>query len=97
MYVNFQYSTTSCVSYPSSTKTFIWAVAKPRVPWSVPVKTFVGDGVKNCTGFILTCESPSPCSTVGTCCARVGGLLSASGDSAHDAVITCKTNICKQS
>ena len=74
MSVNFQYSTAYCVSYSSSTKTLMCEVLKPRVPWSVPVKTFVGTGVETFTKFILACEGPDPCNVIETFCLPVGIL-----------------------
>ena len=84
------------MSYPSSTKTLIWEVVKPRVIWSVPVKTLVGTGVETCTGFILACEAPSFCYSVETCGAPVDVLISASGGSAPDSDTTCKIKRCKK-
>ena len=95
--VNLQYSIASCVSYPPSTKSLIWEVVNPRVPWSVLVKTLVGTGVETCTRSVITCETPAPCSKFKTCGAPVGGFVSSSGGSAHDADITHKINRCKQS
>ena len=97
MYVNFQYSTASYVSYLSSTKTLIWAMVKPRVPWSVPVKTLTSTGVETFTGSILAFESPSPFTMVETCGEPVGGFCSSYGDSSPDSDITCKINRCKKS
>ena len=74
MSITFQYSTASCVSYLSSTKTLILSVVNPRVPWCVSVKTSVGNGVETCTGFLLACEEPSPFYMVETCGAPLGGL-----------------------
>ena len=97
MSVNFQYSNASCVSYPSSTKTLIWAVVNPRVPCSVPVNALVVTGVENCTGFILACEAPAPCSTVESFCASVGGFWSSADENSPGADITYKINTHKQS
>ena len=96
MNVNLQHSTESCVSYLYSTRTVIWAVVKPRVPWIVPIKKLVGTGVDICTGLRLACEAPAPCTTVETCGAPVVGLWSDSDDSTRDADITFKINRCKQ-
>ena len=95
MDLNFQYSTDSCVSYPSSTKTLIWALVKSRATRSVPVKVLVGTGFETCTGFVVACEAPDPSYTVETCGAPVLGFCSADDGSAPDADITCKINICK--
>ena len=95
--VHFEYSTASCVSYPSSTRTLIYAVVNPRVTSSVLVETLVITGVDTCSELLLACETPYPCTTVQTCGAYFGGLCYASGDSYPDADITCKLNRCKQS
>ena len=96
MPINIQYSTSSCVSNPSSAKTLIRTVVKPRVPFSVHVKTLVGTGVDTCTVFVLTCEAPAPCFTVKTCGASVGISWSSADESAPDSDKTCKINKCKQ-
>ena len=95
--VNFQYSNTSCVLYPSSTRTLIWAVVDPRVPWSDPINKLFGMGVETCTAFQLACQSPAPCTTVENCGALVGWFWYASGDSESDADTTCKVKIRKKS
>ena len=97
MYVNFQYITASCVSYPSSTKTLICGRLKPRLPCSVPVNTLVGTRVETCTGFVLSCETPDPVYTVETVGISVGGFWSADDEYAPDSDIICKINKCKQS
>ena len=74
--VNFQYSTASCVSYPSSTNTLTCSVMYPRVPLCVPVKTLVGSGVDTYNGLVLACDTSSPCYTVENYCESVGGFWS---------------------
>ena len=80
------------MSYTSSNRALIWSVVKPRVPWSVPVKTFFGTEVETCTGFRLACDAPVPCNTIETCGTSIGGFWSASGDYYPDVDITCKVN-----
>ena len=89
MSVNFQYSTASCVSHTSSTKTLIWEVVNPRVTWSFPVNALVVTVVETFTRFVLTCEESSTCSTVQNYGAPVGGFVSASGVPTPYAYITC--------
>ena len=67
------------------------------MPWGVIVNTLVGTGVDTCSGFRLDFGSPLTCTTIETWGASAGGLWSASGDSAPDADITCKINMCKKS
>ena len=49
----------------------------------------VGTGVENFTGFVLDCDSPTPCYMVETCGVSVGRFMSSYGGSATDANTTC--------
>ena len=71
-------------------------MVNPRLPWGVLVNILVVTGVDTCAGFRSAFEAPAPYTTVETCGASMRRFWSASGDSAPDAGITYKVNICKQ-
>ena len=94
--VKFQYSTMSCVSYPSYNRIQTWAVENTMVPCSVLINTFVATGGVTCSRFRPFCEALDHCTTTQNVGASVGELWSASSDSSPDAGITCNVKIYKK-